>query len=91
MRLLHSSGSGPVSALPGSTTSTSRVRRPQLAGSDPLTIAALPLTSTDVTTTSDPSTLSLSSGRLPVEVSVTAERSTATTLTRKHVTPGQVQ
>ncbi|KAK7199209.1 hypothetical protein NESM_000891100 [Novymonas esmeraldas] len=43
VRLLHTTGSGPVSALPASVTSVRRGRRPQLAGSDPPTIAPLPL------------------------------------------------
>ncbi|KAK7199208.1 hypothetical protein NESM_000891000 [Novymonas esmeraldas] len=90
-RLPHTAGSGPVSALPASVTSVRRVRRHQLSGSDPLTIAPLPLSRTRVRGISDPSTSSLSSGRLPAAASATSSRSSVTVSSVLHTTPGHAQ
>ncbi|KAK7199590.1 hypothetical protein NESM_000938700 [Novymonas esmeraldas] len=88
---LHAAGSVPLSALPDTFSMRSCVRRPQLAGSDPLTIAALPLIRICVRGISDPFTLSLSSGRLPAAASTTSAKSSVTVSSVLHTTPGHAQ
>ncbi|KAK7198200.1 hypothetical protein NESM_000776800 [Novymonas esmeraldas] len=87
---LHSAGSGPVSALPASATSTSRARRPQLAGSVPETLLPSPPIWMRDTSTVAPSTPSASSGSASGAVGCSACRSSVSELS-SHVTYVHVQ